>query len=142
MKLNLRQQLTQFSHLLQTALFPVLEQELGELDHRARQLVAILELIPLGRFVPACQGWMGRPMKDRHALACAFVAKAVYGIGTTRHLRERLKQDAQTRRICGWNDARQVPHEATFSRAFAEFAAMELPQLVHEALVRKPSTSA
>jgi hypothetical protein len=28
-----------------------------------------------------------------------------------------------------------VPHESTFSRAFAEFAAMELPQFVHEALI-------
>jgi len=30
-----------------------------------------------------------------------------------------------------------VPHEATFSRAFDEFARMELPQFVHEALIRE-----
>lgn len=29
-----------------------------------------------------------------------------------------------------------MPHESTFSRAFAEFAAIELPQFVHEALIR------
>lgn len=74
-------------------------------------------------------------MKDRYAVACALVAKAVYGMGQTRHLIDRLKQDAQLRRICGWNHVWQIPHEATFSRAFAEFAAMELPQFVHEALI-------
>ena len=69
------------------------------------------------------------------AIACAFVAKAVYNLDTTRQLIERLSSDAQLRRLCGWEQADQVPHESTFSRAFAEFAAMELPQFVHEALL-------
>jgi len=47
-----------------------------------------------------------------------------------------LQRDAQLRRICGWEAAWRVPHEATFSRAFEEFARMELPQFVHEALIR------
>jgi transposase-like protein DUF772 len=135
MKLTLRQQLTQFAHILQTELFPVLEEATGELDSTARRLVATLEMIPLARFVPASRGWIGRPSKDRYAVACAFVAKAVYGISLTRQLLERLKQDEQLRRICGWETARQVPHESTFSRAFAEFAEMEFPQFVHEALI-------
>jgi hypothetical protein len=41
------------------------------------------------------------------------------------------------RRICGWERADPVPHESTFSRAFAEFAHRELPQFVHEALIRQ-----
>jgi len=135
MKLSLRQQLTQFSYLLQSSLFPVLEESLGELDQRARRLVAILEMIPLGRFVPASSGWMGRPQKNRYALACAFVARSAYGISTTRDLIDRLRNDAPLRGICGWKHPWQIPHEATFSRAFAEFALMELPQLVHEALI-------
>jgi len=135
MKLNLQHQLTQFSHLLQTSLFPALEESLGKLDERARRLVAILEMIPLDRFIPASSGWMGRPQKNRNALACAFVARSAYGIGTTRGLMDRLHNDAQMRGICGWKYAWQIPHEATFSRAFAEFALMELPQLVHEALI-------
>lgn len=135
MKLTLRQQLTQFTHVLQNSLFPVLEESLGELDERAQRLVAILEMIPLGRFVPASSGWMGRPQKDRYALACAFVAKAIYGISLTRDLIQRLHSDVQLRQICGWSQPRQIPHEATFSRAFTEFAAMELPQFVHEALI-------
>ena len=135
MQLTLRQQLTQFAHLLQSQLFPVLEQATGELDDTARRLVAVLEMIPLARFVPASRGWIGRPSKDRLAIACAFVAKAVYGFGLTRQLLQRLQQDSQLRRICGWEYAHQVPHEATFSRAFAEFARMELPQFVHAALI-------
>jgi len=135
MKLTLRQQLTQFSDVLQNELFPVLEQSTGALDGRARRLVAILEMIPLSRFVPCSRGWMGRPAKDRCALATAFVAKAVYGLSHTRQLLQWLKQDESLRRICGWRHMRQLPHEATFSRAFAEFARMELPQFVHQALI-------
>ncbi len=137
MKLTLREQLTQFAHVLQSSLFPVLEEEVGPLGERAKQLVATLEMIPLARFVPNSRGWIGRPSKDRYAVACAFVAKAVYGFTTTAQLLERLAQDAQLRQICGWNVARQVPHESTFSRAFAEFAQMELPQFVHETLIRE-----
>jgi len=73
-----------------------------------------LEMIPLARFVPSSKGWIGRPSKDRYAVACAFVAKAVYGFATTTQLLERLAQDAQLRRICGWTAAWQVPHESTF----------------------------
>ena len=135
MNLTLRQQLTQFAHVLQNQLFPAVEEAVGELDDTARRLVAVLEMIPLARFVPASRGWIGRPSKDRLAIACAFVAKAVYGFNLTRQLLERLRRDPQLRRICGWEHARQVPHESTFSRAFAEFAGMELPQFVHEALI-------
>src|ERR1700693_200670 len=50
MKLTLRQQLTQFGHVLQSALFPALEEELGELGEPAKRLIASLEMIPLARF--------------------------------------------------------------------------------------------
>jgi len=135
MQLTLRQQLTQFAHILQSQLLPALEQATGELDATGRRLVAVLEMIPLGRFIPASRGWIGRPSKDRLAIACAFVAKAVYGFSLTRPLLDRLHQDQQLRRICGWEHAHQLPHESTFSRAFAEFAQMELPQFVHQALI-------
>jgi IS5 family transposase len=137
MKLNLRQQITQFAHVLQTQLFPVLNEELGELTEPAKRLVAALEMIPLARFVPASRGWIGRPSKDRLAIARAFVAKAVYGFAVTRQLLDALANNAQLRRICGWQEARQVPHESTFSRAFDEFARMELAQFVHAALIRE-----
>ena len=137
MKLTLRQQITQFAHVLQSRLFPALEEELGELSQSAKRLVSTLEMIPLARFVPSGRGWIGRPSKDRLAIASAFVAKVVYGFTTTRQLLEALRRDDHLRRLCGWQSARQVPHESCFSRAFAEFARMELPQFVHEALVRE-----
>ena len=137
MKLTLHQQITQFAHVLQTGLFPVLNEELGELTDPAKRLVATLEMIPLARFVPSSRGWIGRPSKDRLAIASAFVAKAVYGFALTRQLLVALASDAQLRRICGWNEPWQVPHESTFSRAFDEFARMELPQFVHETLIRE-----
>lgn len=141
MKLTLRQQITQFAHILQTGLFPVLEQELGQLTGPAKRLVAALEMIPLARFVPSSRGWIGRPSKDRLAIASAFVAKAVYGFDTTRHLLDALGRDAQLRGICGWKEAHQVPHESTFSRAFDEFSRMQLAQFVHEALIRETQKS-
>lgn len=68
MKLTLRQQLAQFGHLLQDELFPVLEQPCGALDETSRRLIAILEMIPLGRFIPIGTGRVGRPARDRYAI--------------------------------------------------------------------------
>jgi Transposase DDE domain/Transposase domain (DUF772) len=135
MKHSLRQQLAQFAHILQEQLFPALEESTGALDEKAKRLIAVLEMVPLGRFLPCSRGWVGRPSKERYAIACAFVAKAVYGMAHTRQVIERLENDAQFRALCGFASARHLPHESTFSRAFAEFAIMELPQFVHEALI-------
>jgi len=96
----------------------------------------------LERFVPSSGGWVGRPLQDRLAIASAFVAKAIYGFGLTTQLLDALQRDAQLRRICGWERADQVPHESTFSRAFAEFAHMELAQFVHEARFAIPRKTA
>jgi hypothetical protein len=63
------------------------------------------------------------------------VAKAVYNMSNTRQLLDRLKNDACLRRICGWESRRELLHESQFSRAFAEFAASELPQRLHAALI-------
>jgi hypothetical protein len=71
------------------------------------------------------------------AIANAFVAQAVYGFALTKHLLDALARDRQLRSICGWKGAWQVPHKSKFSRAFAEFARMELPQFVHEALIQE-----
>lgn len=140
MLLTLRQQLSRFSHILQSELFPILESELGDLSETGRRLVATLELIPLGRFIPSSKGWNGRPSRDRHAIARAFVAKAVYNLPRTSDLLERLGRDEQLRLICGWKREETLPHESTFSRAFSEFAQMELAQFVHQALIRETQT--
>lgn len=131
-----RQRLLRYAHWLQETLFGLVEQHSdGPLSDKARLLAAVLDLIPLARQLPCARGWRGRPAKDRQALASAFIAKAVYGWETTRQLIDRLRVDRQLRLLCGWNSADQLPHEATFSRAFQEFAETELPQRLHEALV-------
>lgn len=135
MQSTLRERLEQFSHLNQTVLFERLEGEVGRLSGKGRLLVSVLGMISLSRYLAPSRGWRGRPSKDRQALAAAFLAKAILGLETTRHLLERLRTDAQLRCLCGWHAAHQLPHEATFSRAFAEFAKSELPQRLHEALV-------
>lgn len=78
----------------------------------------------------------GRPQRDRVALARAFVAKAVFNLPTTEAPIDRLQQDrGLRRRLCGFDLFRKLPDAATFSRAFAEFAQLELPQRVHAALI-------
>lgn len=130
-----RERLLEFSHVLQTVLFDRLELELGPLSGKARLLAAVLSMLPLTRWTVPQRGWRGRPAKDRHALATAFLAKAIYGLETTRQMIERLRSDRQLRCLCGWNTVQKIPHEATFSRAFAEFTESELPQRLHAALI-------
>lgn len=135
MQINPRERLLHYAHLLQDTLFGVLEAETGPVSEKARLLIAVLEMVPLSRQLPCARGWLGRPAKDRQALASAFVAKSVYGLETTRQLLQRLHTDRQLRCVCGWTSTRRIPHESTFSRAFQEFAETELPQRLHQALV-------
>jgi hypothetical protein len=129
--------LSQFWLTVQGGLFSWLEAELGELSPKQQQLVKILELVRIERFVKPLVRVKGRPQEDRQAIARSFVAKAVYNQETTRQLLERLRSDVSLRRICGWERVGAIPSEATFSRAFAEFARSELPARVHAALIEQ-----
>jgi len=135
--MSLAATLSQFWLTVQGGLFGWLEEELGELSAKQKQLVKILELLRVERYVQRAQGVLGRPLEDRKAIARAFVAKAVYNLETTRQLLEQLHNDTRLRRICGWERRRAVPSEATFSRAFAEFARSELPARVQVALIEQ-----
>ena len=137
MQLTPRQSLMQFADLLTGTLFGALEQTVGVLSEKAKLLISVLALVPPQAHLPPSRGWRGRPAKYRQALATAFLAKAVYGIETTRQLMDRLRSDRQLLQLCGWHSVRQLPHEATFSRAFEEFAHSELPQRLHSALIEK-----
>ena len=127
--------LNQFQRIMQGVLFPALQEQLGPLSAKHRQLVAVLGLIRIDALVGAWSGGVGRPAKHRRAMACSFVAKAVFNLSDTRQLLDRLKNDISLRRICGWESRGEILHESQFSRAFAEFAASELPQRLHEALI-------
>ena len=135
MQLTLSGQLSQFAHVLQSDLFPRLEEELGPISERQSLFIAACVMIPFQRFLPCCSR-TGRPAKSRLSLAHAFLAKSIYNFGHTRQLIDGLKSDPALRRLCGYSTAKQIPHESCFSRAFAEFAQSNLAQFAHEALIR------
>src|SRR6516225_4519177 len=134
---SLRQTLSSCWSSIQHDLFPWLEERVGALGAMHQDLVKILEMARIEAFVRHCHGAVGRPPAERPALARAFVAKAVFNLTTTTMLIEHLKADKILRRLCGWERANEIPSEATFSRAFAEFAASALPSKVHEALITR-----
>ena len=107
--------IAQFSNLLQTELFPLLEAAVGPLSKQAKLLAAVVSMQPLARFIVRISRRGRRPC-SRQSLATAFFAKAIYNLPTTRHLIQRLQTATQLRRLCGWNSAAQVPTEATFKK--------------------------
>ena len=122
---------------IQRMLLPALVEEMGPLSVKEKRLVAVCELVRLESFL-AGTGWRGygRKPKSRIKMAKGFLAKALYNMPTTRALIDRLESDTNLRRLCGWeNGPGEVPDEATFSRAFAQFSAMRLTEALHQALV-------
>ncbi len=137
MNTTCKSRLSQFWNHLQHELFPLLREE----DHLAlspalEKVIRVLEFTQIDRFIPSSRGFVGRPPKDRVALARAFVAKAVLDLPTTEALIDRLKVDQALRRICGFERFHTIPAASRFSRVFAEFTALALPARVHEALIR------
>ena len=120
--------------VIQEELIPGLGQEVEGLTPKLEKLIHTLEWARIEEFVPVWHG-IGRPPKDRSALANGFVAKAVLGLTTTVALIDRLKVDRALRRICGFSRWKKLPDEATFSRAFAEFAESRLAERVHQSLI-------
>jgi len=138
MNTALRERLTQFHHHVQHQLLPLVEADVSaSLTPTMSRLLRIWECVEIERFVPSTRGLVGRPPRERVALARAFVAKAVLGLSETSALAERLNADTLLRRLCGFDLRRRgALRECLFSRAFAEFAQQGLPARVHEALVR------
>ena len=137
MNTTCKSRLSQFWSHLQHELFPFLrEEEHWELSPTLEKVIRVLEFTQVDRVIPSSRGFVGRPPKDRVALARAFVAKAVLDLPTTEALIDRLKADRALRRICGFERFHRIPDASRFSRAFAEFTTLELPARVHEALIR------
>ena len=135
--MSLHEILSNYWFVFQRELFPALEEEIGPLGERYELFVTVLEFVRVERFLASFHALPGRPQEDRAALARAFIAKAVFQLPTTRALIERLAVDRPLRRLCGWSRLGQVPSEATFSRAFNNFAESALPNRLHEALIKK-----
>lgn len=118
-------------------LFPELENVLdATLSKKMKQLVALLDMVKIENFISNSNGKPGRPPKNRAAVARSFLAKAVFGIPTTKLLIERLNSDKVFRTICGFEHRFQIPVESSFSEAFAIFASLQLPQIAHEILIK------
>lgn len=121
---------------IQRELFPHLEDVLGRLTEQEKGLVAVLETIRIEDFISTESGWVGRPKQDRKAIARAFIAMSYYGLSHRRELLSRLATDVRLRSLCGFRAHGRLPHESSFSRAFADFAATGLAEAVHDALIR------
>ncbi|MDD7984864.1 transposase [Lentisphaera marina] len=120
-------------------LFPGLEELLGgELTNKEKEFVRICTITELDQFSHEFE-WcgFGRPPKDHFNIVKAYIAKSVYNFDTTRSFIDFLKSSTKIRRLCGWEFAKQLPHESTFSRVFAEITASQLCQRIHEFLVVK-----
>lgn len=121
---------------MQYEIIPDLGDEVGVLTPKLEKVIHTLEWVRIEEFVHSSWCGIGRPPHDRSMLASAFVAKTVLGIKTTVGLIERLVIDKALRRICGFPMRKKLPHEASFSRAFAEFADANLAERAHESLVK------
>jgi len=122
---------------IQRQLFPVLVEELGELGEKDQQFIQVISLLPLGSLLSRYD-WIGVgcPPHERTWLLHAMIAKEVYQYATREALVDALKARPTLRRLCGWESVGEVPSISTFCRAFAQFAQDELPQKIHEALVK------
>ena len=135
--MKLRKAVSWLMGTLQRNLFPHLEEIAARpLTDKEQQLVNILEILQIETMVsgPAPSLW-GRKPHGRQDIARAFVAKAVYNLPTTRATVEALRASPVLRRLCGFVTLSDIPSEATFSRAFGEFAQQGLGERVHAVLV-------
>jgi len=138
--MKLKERISWLMGTLQQSLFPHLDECLpSPLSEQEKRLVKILELVGIENHVPnsANRQWLGRPIKEREAIARSFVAKAVLRYQHTSSLRHELQSTPNLRAICGFARRKDVPSESTFSRAFTEFAKSGLGTLVHDALVKE-----
>lgn len=123
-------------NVVQHELLPELRDSVGDLTPKLEKVIHTLEWVRVEEFIDSTWCGVGRPPHERAWLANAFVAKAVLDVTTTAGLIERLAVDRALRRICGFPLCKKLPSEATFSRAFEEFAEGRLAERVHEALIK------
>jgi transposase len=124
---------------LQCRLFPLLEEEIGEITEKLQEFLRIIELVKPARFITGALSWcgLGRRLKSREKMLRAYFLKSIYDLPTTKVLIENLKGNSTWRQLCGWEYPSQVPSEPTFSRAFKQFAKFKLLDLMHETIVKE-----
>lgn len=134
-KMNIRSTLSMLLNNIQQQLFPMLENHVGELSLQYKKLISILEIVKIEDGLPCTRFNLGRPSKSRACIARAYIAKIYLKMIHTKQLVSALNENPRLRIICGWDDISKIPSEATFSRAFDEFAKMQLADKVHQALI-------
>jgi Transposase DDE domain/Transposase domain (DUF772) len=122
---------------IQGFLLPLLEKNDGPYTENHKKLLRIIEFARPESLIPYYHGYVGRPLQDRAAIARSFIAKSVYNLSETKSLIDLLHIDPVLRRLCGFTSRKSVPSAATFSRSFAEFAKLELPQKLHQAFIEE-----
>ena len=124
---------------IQIRLFPVIEEEIQtELTEKEKWFVKVVSLMDIAKHMRA-YSWcgIGRKKSSRIKILKAFIAKAVYNFPTTSILLEYLNTSRTLRKLCGWERITDIPSEATFSRAFAEFSDGRLSEMILEAMVKE-----
>lgn len=137
MDTSLRSGLSQIWLAVQNILFPEIEAQIGQAltPKLLQRVIRILEMVRVEEDVASRWGAVGRPLRDRVALARGFVAKSVLDLPTTEALIDRLNNDKSLKRLCGFELNKKLPDAATFSRALEEFATSVLPGRVHAAML-------
>jgi len=105
---------------LEQSLFPDLKESLRieEFSSKESKLIRILDFAEIEKYIVNTSPT--NTPKSREQIARAFIAKSVYNFQTTSDLIDRLHIDRTLRIICGWRYTKDIPSEATFSRAFDE----------------------
>ena len=80
-------------------LFPMVEEEIGELTAKMKEFLRIVEVVRPSRLINDALCWcgLGRPLKDREKILRAFFLKAVYDLPATKGLIENLKTNPSYR---------------------------------------------
>ena len=117
----------------------MVEEKIGELTKKQQEFLRIIELVRPSRFIDGILSWcgLGRRLKSREKMLRAYFLKSVYDLPTNKVLIENLKGNSAWRQLCGWEYPSQVPSEATFSRAFGEFAKLNLLGKMHGTVIEE-----
>ena len=125
--------------IYQEEIFPELKNNFGYLTSKHEQLIQILDLIDLNAIYPRglWDSCFGRPIKHRHAFVIAFIARTIWNIAKTTDLIAYLKVDRALRVICGFDGrSRSIPSEASFSREFKQLCKLDIPDKIHQSLIK------
>jgi hypothetical protein len=129
--------LSDFTLGLQARLLSVAEDAVPGMEPRHRGLLLALEVLQAESCLPALHRGPGRPQASRVALLRSFLAKCWFNLDTTQKLRRELLLDECLRLLCGFRTRGDVPTEATFSRAFAEFSVSGVAERAHREVLER-----